>query len=80
MKWKLVTGYIALFWLAIFLAGFWVFGILFRASPVPEFGVGLVGGVIYGLVMRALAQTLIESVKDFLEEWRSGLLERDRHE
>jgi predicted transcriptional regulator len=73
MKYKLITLYIALFWLAIFLAGVWIFTVLFRASAVPEFGAGLIGGVVYALVMRELFNVVRDSFQDFVTEYRNGL-------
>lgn len=73
MKFKLITLYIALVWLAIFVAGLWVFKVLIEASPVPEFATGLFGGAIYALVMREIWRVFWGTLQDVETEWRNGL-------
>lgn len=70
MKYKIASTYIAIFWLAVFIVGFWIFKILMQASPVPEFAAGLVGGAVYAIVMREIYSVVVESIKDCANEWR----------
>lgn len=71
MKYKIAAGYIAAFWLVVFLAGLWTFKMLTQASPSVEWVAGLFGGAVFAIIMRELGNTAVESIKDFIAELKA---------